>query len=95
MPAAPGSVSYYRSLSHDQRIDALTDLQRQRAAIDAAEQRLLAVIDTNPAADPEHREIVLASKTNRTSTCTYCWSCVIGRGVEAPCSFIRIAAASG
>ncbi len=60
MPAASGSISYYRSLDHAQRIDALTALQRQRAALDAQEQRLLAVIDTDPAHDPVVREIVLA-----------------------------------
>lgn len=54
------STEQYRSLDHAQRIDALIEIQKQRAALDAAEQRLLAVIDTDPARDPEFRDVVLA-----------------------------------
>ena len=59
MPAAVRSSEQFRALDHAARIDELVSLQRQRAAIDAAEQRLLAVIDADPATDPEHREVIL------------------------------------
>lgn len=43
MPAVR-SIEQFRSLDHAQRIDALIEIQQRRAALDAQEQRLLAVI---------------------------------------------------
>ena len=57
----PGrALEQCRALSHAERIAALVDIQRRRATLDAEEQLLLAVIDADPAADPDRREFVLA-----------------------------------
>ena len=54
------TIEHLRSLDDAERIDALVEIQRRRAALDAEEQRLLAVIDTHPARDPAVRAVVLA-----------------------------------